>query len=310
MRPEEIFERIGPLPYMRVEQARVFYDFITSNNLQNCLELGCFHGVSTAYLAGAIQDLGAGHLTTIDLTTAVDRKPNVEWILGETGLRQFVQVFLEPRSFNWRLMKFLEEGRYESFDFCYIDGGHTWYDTGLAFCLIQRLLKPGGWVVFDDLAFTFRESSNRDKSWVRRMPEEEQTTPQIKRVFDLLVETDPHFGSFRHMGQFGFARKEDSAWSKEQRGKKNVEAVIARALERAGYDPEFRVMLLRFPTRALSLISGMPESEFIHLCFLETDHIAPIPNDISEYGSTIVYVAPPTWERTISEQSLEAMLRR
>src|SRR5271170_7945542 len=231
MLPEDIFDRLGSLAYMRLEQARVFYDLITANRLCNCLELGFFHGVSSAYIAGAIQDLGEGRLTTIDLTTAADREPNIEWVLSVTGLRDLVQVYLEPRSFNWRLMKLLEEGRFETYDFCYIDGGHTWYDTGFAFCLIERLIKPNGWVVFDDLQFTFRESSNRDRSWVKRMPEEEQVVPQVQRVFELLVESHPNFGSFRRMGRFGFARKKEPMWSEEQRASNQVELIVASALE-------------------------------------------------------------------------------
>ena len=294
MRPEMVFERIGTLPYMRLEQAVMFYEFITENRLANCLELGFYHGVSTAYIAGAIQDLGIGHLITIDLTTAAERTPNISWVLEITELSRYVQVIYEQKSYNWRLMKLLEEGQYESFDLCYIDGGHTWYDTGFAFCLVERLLKPGGWVVFDDLHYTYRKSSNRDKSWVRRMTEEEQITPQVKRVFELLVETDPHFGSFRKIGQLAFARKEDDAWSKEQRPRRYMDLVIANALERSGYDLEFRTELLLSPARALSMITGRQECEFIHLRFVETEYRAPIPHEISKHGSTIVYVAPPT----------------
>jgi predicted O-methyltransferase YrrM len=293
---------------MRVDQAKVFYDLIVGNRLGNCLELGCFHGVSTAYIAGAIQDLGAGSLTTIDLTTAVNREPNFEWVLSTAGVRDLVKVFLEPRSFNWRLMKFLEEGLYETFDFCYIDGGHTWYDTGLAFCLVERLLKPGGWVVFDDLHFTYRNSSLRNRAAVLRMPEEEQTIPQVNRVFELLVETDPHFACFRRIGQFGFARKERSGRSREQVARKQEDLMIAKALDKARHDPEYRVLLLRSPARALSNISGRPDDEFAHLLFEETNYIAPIAPSTSEYGSKIIYVEPPGWERTVDEKELQDML--
>jgi predicted O-methyltransferase YrrM len=310
MLPATVFERIGSLPYMKVDQGKMFYDFIIGNRLSNCLELGCFHGVSTAYLAGAIQDLGAGSLTTIDLTSAMNRQPNVEWVLTTAGVRDLVRIFLEPNSFNWRLMKFLEEGLFETFDFCYIDGGHTWYDTGLAFCLVERLLKPGGWVAFDDLDFTYRESSLRDRPWVQRMPEEEQTVPQVRRVFELLVETDPHFVGFRRIGQFGFARKETAGWSKEQRAQKREDLVIAKALEQARHDPEYRVMLLRSSARALSQISGRPEAEFDHVKFEETEYIAPLAPGISEYGSKIVYIEPPPWERCLGEKELEDMLKK
>jgi len=275
---------------MRVEQARIFYDLITHNRLTNCLELGFFHGVSTAYIAGAIQDLQQGHLTTIDLTTASAREPNVGWILSETGLGHLVTIHLEKRSFNWRLMRMLQEGQFETFDFCYLDGGHTWYDTGFAFCLVERLLRPGGWAVFDDLHFTFRESSNSEKPWVRRMPEEEQTEPQVQRVFELLVETNPNFCDFRRMGQFGFARKRESSWATRTRETNQTEAIVAQALEVARTDVNLRNGLLTSPARTLSKLSMRPQDDFSHFVFAESQSLGPLPSEVSEYGSTIVYM--------------------
>jgi predicted O-methyltransferase YrrM len=290
MLPEQVFERLGRLPYMKVEEARIFYDLITGNHLCKCLELGFLHGVSTAYIAGAIQDMGEGELTTIDLTTAIARQPNFEWVLSITGLRHLVRVYLEPHSFNWRLMRLLEEGQFESFDFCYLDGGHTWYDTGFAFCLVDRLLKPGGWVVFADMHHTFRQSSNRDKPWVRRMPEEEQTEPQVQLVFELLVEANPNFGDFRRLGQFGFARKKEAMWSKQQRDCNRVELAVASAMERARSDRKFRETLLLSPAGTLASASNRPPDDFAHLCFVESNCPAPRASEISEHGSTIVYM--------------------
>jgi predicted O-methyltransferase YrrM len=308
MLPDRIFARIGNVPYMRVDQAKIFYEFIVENRLATCLELGFFHGVSTAYIAGALQDLGGGRLKTIDLATAQSRTPNIEWVLRETELAEFVEVYFEERSFNWRLMKFLELGLFEQFDMCYVNRDHSWYDTGLAFCLVERLLKPGGWVVFDDLHFSFRKSSIRDKPWVRRMPEEEQLVPQVERVFELLVETDPCFDSFRYVGQLGFARKAKEGWSAELRMCKLAEIAVGKAIERAGIDPEFRVKVLCYPARALSELSRIPEESFSKYCFVETDCVAPLSPETSEHGSTIVYLGPPTWERRVSEEMLENML--
>jgi predicted O-methyltransferase YrrM len=211
MKPEEVFAHVGHLPYMRLEQARILFDLIVPNRLHNCLELGFYHGTSSAYIAGAIDELQAGTLTTIDLEKALERTPNIHEVLEGAGLSQWVTVFAEPRSYNWRLMKFLEEGRTESFDFCYLDGGHTWYDTGFGFCLVDRLLKPGGWIVFDDLNYTYRNSSHSDATWVRKLPEEEQTIAQVERVFNLLVKTHPQYRAFRRTGQFGFAQKKPAA---------------------------------------------------------------------------------------------------
>jgi len=308
MIPDEIFARLGKLPYMRLDQGRMFYDFIIANRLHTGLELGFCHGVSTAYLAGAIQDLGSGSLTTIDLTTAQGRQPNIDWVLKVTDLSYLVQTYYEPRSFNWRLMKMLEEDRHESFDFCYIDGGHTWYETGFAFCLVERLLKPGGWVVFDDLHYTFRDSKNREKPFVKRMTEEEQTTPQVERVFELLVESDPFFGSFRRLGRFGFAQKLLSVWSPEGCHRNHEDVLISRALQRARSDPEYRAELLFSPAEALSTLSGKSKEHFQNLRFVDTDHLAPISSTVDESGATVIYLERPTWENFVTEAELQMML--
>ncbi|MGD0548847.1 MAG: class I SAM-dependent methyltransferase, partial [Terracidiphilus sp.] len=290
MLPDEIFARLGALPYMRLDEGRMFYDFIIANRLHIGLELGFFHGVSTAYLAGAIQDIGSGNLITIDLTKSKEREPNIEWVLEVTGLSHLVQVFYEPKSFNWRLMKMLEEDRYESFDFCYIDGGHSWYDTGFAFCLVERLLKPGGWVVFDDLHYNFRDFNSQERLFAKRMPEEEQTTPQIERVFELLVEPNPYFGSFRRLGRFGFAQKRLPVWSLDQRSRNHEDLIVSRALERARSDPEYRMDLIQSPAEALSNLTGEPGERFQNLRFVETDYLAPTFQKVEESGTTVVYL--------------------
>jgi predicted O-methyltransferase YrrM len=308
LRPDEVFSQIGKLPYMRLDHARIFYDLVVANNLRTGLELGFFHGASTAYLAGAIQDVGAGQLTTIDLTQARNLNPSIEWVLNVTGLSHLVQIYYEPRSFNWRLMKMLQEGRYESFDFCYFDGGHTWYDTGFAFCLVERLLRPGGWVVFDDLHYNFRNSNNRNMPWVKQMPEEEQTIPQVKLVFELLVESNPYFGSFRRLGRFGFAQKRIPVWSIEQRAQNHQEIIISKAIERAHFDPEFRADLISKPARVLSNLANQPMVFFQNLCFADTDRLAPISSIVDETGKTVIPLERPAWDRITTEAELKRLL--
>jgi len=308
MRPGAVVQHTKSLPYMRLEQGQLFYEFILENQLGNCLELGFLHGVSSAYIAGALQDLGFGHLMTIDLISAKDRKPNIEEVLAETQLRDLVTIFYEPRSFNWRLMRLLQQGRQESFDLCYIDGGHNWYDTGFAFCLVERLLKPGGWVVFDDLSFTYRQSSMKDKQWVKRMPEEEQVEQQVRLVFELLVETNPNFGTFRTIGQLAFAQKCLSVTQQASQPCDSEELLISRVLKQAKFDPELRSGLLLAPARTMAEFFGADEARFAHLYFEETDNCAPLGTAISEHGSKIIFIEPPSWERLVTEESLEAML--
>src|SRR5216684_169136 len=81
MRPTDIKDKLGDLPYMRLDQAEQLFSFLRSYDLKTCLELGFYHGVSSAYIAGALQELGTGSLTTIDLEWARQLKPNIYEIL-------------------------------------------------------------------------------------------------------------------------------------------------------------------------------------------------------------------------------------
>jgi predicted O-methyltransferase YrrM len=207
VRPTVIKDRLGELPYMGLAQGELIYDFIHDQHLSQCLELGFYHGVSSAYIGGALQDLKEGHLVTIDLEWAKTLTPNINSVLETCGLNDVVDCYFEKTSYNWRLMKFLKGDPHRSFDFCYFDGGHTWYDTGLAFCLVSRLLKPGGWIIFDDLDWTHEDPDVRDTGRVRAMPEEERQAPQVRLVYELLVKRDPGFDVFFVEGPWGFARK-------------------------------------------------------------------------------------------------------
>ncbi|MBV9928530.1 MAG: class I SAM-dependent methyltransferase [Acidobacteria bacterium] len=207
MRPNAITEELGDLPYMLPEEGEKVFNFIQTHGLQRCLELGFYHGVSSAYIAGAIEQLGRGSLTTIDLEGARNLQPNIGEVLTRVGLGAWVTYYFEPTSYNWRLMKFLEEGLQGTFDFCYIDGGHNWFSTGFAFFLVARLLRPGGWIIFDDLDWTHEGEAVRESPRVQAMPAEERLTPQVRKVYELLVKSDPSFDFCFEEGQWGYARK-------------------------------------------------------------------------------------------------------
>jgi predicted O-methyltransferase YrrM len=215
MNVEEIKSMVDDLPMMSMSQAKEITSFIQSKNLKNLLELGFYHGVSSCYFAGVLDEMKDGHLTTIDLRSAEEREPNIEELLEKLGLSSYVTVYYEPTSYNWRLMKMIEENLRPIFDFCYIDGGHDWYNTGYAFCLVDKLLKPGGWILFDDMNWTFDSSpSLKNSEMVKNMPVEERETPQVKKVFDLLVKTHPQYHNFIEEGSWAYAQKKKSFWDR------------------------------------------------------------------------------------------------
>jgi predicted O-methyltransferase YrrM len=211
---DQVHEYVGSLPYMTIRQARRITDFLQQHELSECLELGFFHGVSSAYIAESLRERGAGHLTTIDLETVREKDPNIDRILTDLGLSEWVTVHYEPKSFTWRLMKMIEDSGSPPFDFCYLDGGHFWDVSGFGFFLVEKLLRPGGWLLFDDLdwsvaprADALRREGKQLPSWMARMTEEERQTKQVRKIWELLVKQHPGFDSFLEEGQWGFARK-------------------------------------------------------------------------------------------------------
>lgn len=212
MRIEEVGGVVDGLPHMTRDQAREVTGLILENQSRDILELGCLHGVSTCYMAAAIDELGGGGITTIDLEVVRDLEPNVETLLERAGLDHLATIHYEPTSYNWRLMKMLEADPTPRFDLCYIDGAHSWYDDGFAFFLADRLLRPGGWMLFDDLHWSFAASpsvSKRDK--VRQMPAEERETRQLVKVFELLVKPHPSYDRFMVKDGWGYAHKAQHA---------------------------------------------------------------------------------------------------
>ena len=194
---EDTKEMVKGIFGMSFIQAKYLERFIKSKNLSNILELGFAHGVSSCYIATILNECGDGHLTTIDLISANRRKPNIEELLNKLDLQEFVSVYYEYESYNWRLMKFIEENDEPIFDFCYIDGAHDWNVDGFAFLLVDKLLKPGGWIIFDDMYWSFGISpSLKNSNRVRNMPDDVKDTPHVAKVFDVLVKSHPDYQNY------------------------------------------------------------------------------------------------------------------
>jgi hypothetical protein len=181
-------------------------------------------------------------------------------------------------------------------------------DTGFAFCLVRELLSPGGWIVFDDIPHTFRNSSNRDKSWVRRLPEEEQVTPQVERVFTLLTMKDPQFDTFRRIGNLGMARKRPLG-SAPDPDAHFIEQQVCAAAHRARTDPALRHRFLQQPARVLAEISSKPESSFRSVRIAESGLWSPLEPDLDANGILTHFIEKPEWDKSVSEEDLILLMQ-
>lgn len=207
---DEVNAAIAGVPYMKPARGRQVYNHLIEHRLGRVLELGFAHGKSTCYLAAAVDELGGdAHVLTMDKSTALHRDPDIRQLLDKTGLAGRVTPVFAETSFTWELMKLLEQTPRPRFDFVYLDGGHTWDVTGFTFFLVDQLLAPGGWLLFDDLDWTIAKSAGlRNVSWAQQLPEDQRSTPQVRKVFELLVRQHPEYVDVRDDRAWGWARKE------------------------------------------------------------------------------------------------------
>jgi predicted O-methyltransferase YrrM len=208
---ETVADIVDGHPHMRRPAGRKVYDHIIRTEARRVLELGAFHGVSTCYLAAAVDELGSGMVTTMDRSEAARLNPNVYDLLERTGLQHRADVVLAERSFTWELKRLLEAEERPQFDFIFLDAGHDWDVTGFAFFLVDLLLVPGGWLLFDDLNWSYAASpSLRDKPSTLAIPEEERNAQQVRAVFDTLVARHGGYTT-RADGNWGWAQKVELA---------------------------------------------------------------------------------------------------
>lgn len=102
-------------------------------------------------------------------------------------------------SYNWNLSEMLFEmrnsGKNGIFDVVYLDGAHTFLHDGLACCLLKELLKPGGYIIFDDIFLTFK-TGGYQKLYLESKeiyPEEQLCECQVQRVVNALMIEDKGF---------------------------------------------------------------------------------------------------------------------
>lgn len=195
------------------KNAKMLYDLIIEKQLYNILELGFAHGKSTCYMAAALDELKKGNITTIDIKIVMQNDPNIINLSKSLGLDKYISPIFSDISSNWELRKIIQQQSINNlcvpkYDFCFIDAFHSWEMAGFDFFLVDKLLVPGGWIIFDDLHWSFNASpswSNSEKT--KKMTPEYKETKQILDVYTYLVQQHPNYDNFRIDGNFGFAQK-------------------------------------------------------------------------------------------------------
>lgn len=166
--------------------------FFASTGCRRYAEIGVYKGDTALAVADALGGEGEIHLFDYE-----DRVAAAVARLHEAG---HANVVAHPNSrrlmdsYNWSLMRVLEEHGGGVFDYVFVDGAHTWAHDALAYAIADRLLAPGGYLDFDDYAWSLRASPSMNP---QAFPEVEQLysddqidARQVALVVDLLVRTD------------------------------------------------------------------------------------------------------------------------
>lgn len=204
MKFADALRHLKGIPHISDAQGWELHEFVLRREPRFCLELGHAHGTSSAYIAAALDEID-GHLDTVDLESAAGKEPNLEALLARMGLTHRVTIHREVNSYTWFLKKKIasqsSRGVCEPcYDFCFIDGAKNWTIDGLAFFLVDKLLKADGWILFDDYAFTYEKYLRRkevlDGITIRKLGPDERAEPHVQQIYQLLVRQHPSYSNF------------------------------------------------------------------------------------------------------------------
>jgi len=208
MKPDQVIEIVGDTPHTTHAQGRALYDLVLKHRLSRCLEMGFAHGVGSVWIAAALQELGGGKLISVDNESAHDRKPTARQLLDKAGLSSFVDLHYDETSYNWHLHNHWDDYLDDKFDMIFLDGAHNWDVDALAFFLGDRILKKGGWFLFDDIYWSYAGSpSLQNTPAVLAMSPAMRDTQHVRSIWERLGLPNPAYGNFLDDGTRGWAQK-------------------------------------------------------------------------------------------------------
>jgi len=169
--------------------------FLGTTDCRTIAEIGVYVGETSEGLARFLNGLGMLHLLDYE-----DQVLNVQRRLRKLGYDNVIAHGNSRKlldSYNWSLMKLLQQHTGPIFDYVFIDGAHTWNVDGLTFFLVDRLLRPGGYVDFDDYSWSLANSPSLRPSVFPLTAElytsEQISVAQVALIVDLLVKPNPRY---------------------------------------------------------------------------------------------------------------------
>lgn len=170
-------------------------DFISKTDCRNIAEIGIYNGHTSEGFARYLNGQGQLHLYDYDYKVAAVLQRLEQ--AGYKNVRGFPNSSKLLDSYNWTLMNVLRESSEPIYDYVFLDGAHTWNLDALAFFLVDRLLKVGGYLDFDDYDWSLEKSPYLNPiafpRTAKQYTKEQVAAEQVRLVIDLLVRRDPRY---------------------------------------------------------------------------------------------------------------------
>lgn len=90
------------------------------------------------------------------------------------------------------------------YDLVFLDGCKNWSTDGLAVVLAEKLLRPGGWLLLDDLGWSYGKNPLGPTHYgieIAALSDEKRQQPQLRAIFDLLIRNNPCLRHLRDPGR-------------------------------------------------------------------------------------------------------------
>lgn len=174
---------------------KVTVETFTRFNCKRYAEFGVNLGSTALEIARHLN--GSGEIYLFDFQYNVDFVAELLRSNGFDNVHRYGSSAKLLDSYNWPLSCLLQRQDGPLFDYCFIDGAHTWNVDALTFFLVDRLLAVGGLIDFDDYDWSLGKSPTLAPHVFPKTTEfytdEQITDEQVKRVVDLLVKTSPRY---------------------------------------------------------------------------------------------------------------------
>lgn len=115
-----------------------------ASRVSNCLEIGSYEGRSAVWMLNHLLLNSESTLVCVDLFHDAEVESRFDRNIAATGAGDRVRKL---KGFSWRLLRGLEPW---TFDLAYIDGSHHGQCVLEDAVLCFRLLRCGGFLIFDD----------------------------------------------------------------------------------------------------------------------------------------------------------------